>query len=129
MFVQPASSTKPGTPPSNGSLLPYRTDHFEGTFHRLDGARFWHFLHEHDNILRMEAATYLGRPAVEPLSPALMHRFGGEVAQKPIKQMIGHMVRQIMEARGFLLERANVRIRRHGNIFYCGSRYKHTSHT
>lgn len=107
----------------------YRTDHFEGLFHRQNGQRFWEFLREHDNILRMEAATYLGRPAVEPLSPALMYRFGGEVTQKAIKQMIGHMVRQIMEARGFAIDRSNVRIRRHGNIFFCGIRYRHRSET
>ncbi len=101
----------------------YRTDKFEALYHNRNGQQLWDFLHEHDSLLRMESATYLGRPAVEALSPSLMRRFGGEVTQKRIKQMIGHMVRQIMESRGFQLERSNVRIRRHGNIFFCGSRY------
>lgn len=101
----------------------YRTDKFEALYHSQNGQQLWEFLCEHDSILRMESATYLGRPAVEALSPSLMRRFGGEIAQRRIKQMIGHMVRQVMEARGFHLERNNVRIRRHGNIFFCGSRY------
>lgn len=34
------------------------------------------------------------------------------------------MVRQIMEARGYLLDRSGVRIRRRGNLFFSGSRYR-----
>jgi hypothetical protein len=37
--------------------------------------------------------------------------------------MIGHMVRQIMEERGYRLDRSGVRIRRRNNIFFSGSRY------
>ena len=92
-------------------------------FHTDKGQDLWRFLCEHDNLIRMEAASYLGRQAVEPLSPMLMQRFGGTVAQNHIKRMIGHMVRQIMETRGFHLERSGVVIRRRGNIFYCASRY------
>jgi hypothetical protein len=103
----------------------YRPDKFEKLYRQQDGELLWRFLLEHDNLVRMEAASYLGRPAVEPLSPALMQRFGGEVAQNRIKRMIGHMVRQIMEARGFVLDRTGVLIRRRGNIFYCASRYRH----
>ena len=33
------------------------------------GLGVWQFLNEHDNLIRTETANYLGRPAVEPLSP------------------------------------------------------------
>ena len=71
----------------------------------------------------MEIATYLDRPAIEALSPTLLQRFGGQVAQNQVKRMIGHMVRQIMEARGYRLDRSGVPITRRGNIFFSGSRY------
>ena len=101
----------------------YRPDKFVKLYHTDAGRRLWDFLREHDNIIRMETATYLGRPAVETLSPHLLARFGGEIAQNQVKRMIGHMVRQIMEARGYHLERSGVLIRRRGNMFYCASRY------
>ena len=107
------------TPP-----LRYRPDKFEKAFHTQRGGDLWHFLLEKDTLLRMETATYLGRPAIEPLSPLLLARFGGDVARNQTKRMIGHMTRQIMEARGFVLDRSGVVIKRRGNIFFSGSRYR-----
>ncbi len=101
----------------------YRPDKFEGLYREQRGPELWAFLHEPESILRMEVASQLGRPAVEALSPALSSRFGARVASKPIRQMIGHMVRQVLETRGYLLDRNNVRIARLGNLFFSGSRY------
>ncbi|MBD3664393.1 hypothetical protein [Sulfitobacter aestuariivivens] len=106
-------------------MLIYRPDKFEGAFRALDGASLWAYLQEEKTILRMETATYLGRPAIEPLSPDLLDRFGSRVAHHQKKQMIGHMTRQVLEARGFRLDRSGVRIKRPGNIFFSGSRYRH----
>ena len=71
----------------------------------------------------METATYLSRPAVEPLSPYLVKRFGDQVREDRIKQMTGHMVRQVIESRAYRVDRNNVRINRAGNIFVSGTRY------
>ena len=109
--------------PITAPPLRYRPDKFERTFYAHNGGVLWDFLLEKETILRMETATYLGRPALEPLSPILLARFGGDVAQNHIKRMIGHMTRQIMEARGFKLDRSGVLIRRPGNIFFSASRY------
>jgi hypothetical protein len=87
------------------------------------GQSLWAFLNERDNIIRMETATFLGRPAVEPLSPKLLERFGNEVRRDRVKQCLGHMVRQILEARGYQLDRQNVRIVG-DNMFASGTRYK-----
>ncbi len=83
----------------------------------------WDFLHEPDTLLRMETAAYLGRPSIEPLSPFLLARFGNSVKHGRIRQMIGHMVRQVMEARGDHLQQGNMKITRIGNIFSRGSRF------
>ncbi len=101
----------------------YRPDKFASTFRDQGGQDIWDFLNERENVIRMETASYLSRPAVEPLSPFLLQRFGPEIRRDRIKQMIGHMARQIMEARGYALDRSNVKIARVGNIFASASRY------
>jgi len=53
----------------------------------------------------METASYRERPAVEPLSPAYSAASGPGVHQKGTKQMIGRMVRQVMEARSYRIDR------------------------
>jgi hypothetical protein len=88
----------------------------------------WEYLHEPDNLIRLETATYLRRPAVEPLSPGLLSRFGDEVRQDQVKQGIGRMVREIMEARGYRIDRQGGRITRGGNMFASGTRYIEREH-
>lgn len=98
-----------------------------GTFRELAeselGRALWLFLNERDNLIRMETATYLERPAVQPLSPGLLARFGEEVRQDRTKQMIGRMARQVMESRGYRIDRQNVRIPAEANMFSSGTRY------
>ncbi len=106
----------------------YRPDKFAHTFKDEGGQALWDFLNAPETVQRMETASYLGRPAVEPLSPFLLKRFGPAVKRVRIKQMIGHMARQVMEARGYRLDRSNVKISRNGNIFASGSRYVKDNH-
>ncbi len=101
----------------------YRPDKFAKTFKDEGGQALWDFLNAPENVLRMETAAYLSRPSVEPLSPALLQRFGPSIKRDRLKQMIGHMVRQVMEARGYRLDRSTVKITRVGNMFASGSRY------
>ena len=103
--------------------IPYDAQQFSNTFNTDLGRAIWAFLHEPDNLIRMETATYLGRPAVEPLSPGLEKRFGEPAFEDRVKQMTGHMIRQIMERRGFRLDQNGVRITIVGNRFTSGSRY------
>lgn len=101
----------------------YRPDKFAMTFKDESGQALWDFLNEPETVIRMETASYLSRPAVEPLSPSLLQRFGPMVKRDRIKQMIGHMARQVMEAKGYSLDRSNVKITRVGNMFASASRY------
>jgi len=64
----------------------------------------------------MEAASFLNRPAVEPLASDLLEEFSSEILQDTYKQMIGHMVRQVMALHGYLLIRRDVRI--FGNVVF-----------
>ena len=52
----------------------YNPGSFSDVFNTDLGRRLWAYLNEHDNIIRMDTATFLERPAAEPLSPAcLLH--------------------------------------------------------
>lgn len=101
----------------------YNSQQFSDLFNSKFGQDVWKCLNEHDNIIRMETASLLKRPAVEPLSEILVDKFGDDVREDRTKQMIGHMVRQIMEARGFAFNAHNIVIR-FGDLFSRGSRYK-----
>ncbi|MFV0431062.1 MAG: hypothetical protein ACK5MJ_02660 [Alphaproteobacteria bacterium] len=76
-----------------------------GTFKNLIesslGLKIWAFLNEHDNIIRMETASELKRPAVEAIAPFFVEKFRDLLPQdkyelRKYKQMIGVMVREIM---------------------------------
>ncbi len=69
----------------------------------------------------METATDLGKPAVTGMEERLLDRFGEGVVDDRVKQMVGHMVRQVMEARGYRLERRDVFIG--SALFSKGTRY------
>jgi hypothetical protein len=101
----------------------YRPDKFASTYNTEGGLAIWAFLNRDVNITRMETASYLARPAIEPLAPYLLKAFGTRITHRRIKQMMGHMVRQIMESHGYHLKQSNVRITRKGNFFASASRY------
>jgi hypothetical protein len=101
----------------------YESGRYSTTFANEGGKEIWEFLADPQNLIRMETATYLSRPAIEPLSPFLLERFGDRAKQDRIKQMMGHMVRQIMEHKGYALHQGNVKISSANNIFSRASRY------
>lgn len=98
------------------------SDLAEGDF----GKRLWAFMNERENVIRMEAATYLSRPALEVIQPYLIERFGSEVSNENndrIKQMIGKMARQVMEHHEYQLDQMGVRLRRN-ELFLSAARYQ-----
>jgi hypothetical protein len=80
------------------------------------------FLTSHDNLIRMETASELHRPALEPLGPRLLEEFGAAVTDHRFKQFIGFVTRQIMEGRQFRLDAQGVKLAA-GNLFTVASRY------
>lgn len=86
------------------------------------GREILKFLNEHDNVIRMETASELGRPALEPLADRMIARFGDSVKVDRVKQFIGFATRQVMEANGFQLDAQGVKVRV-GKLFTVASRY------
>ena len=94
------------------SALVYQGRHFNHVPYTIEKA-LWGSLKRLDNVVRMETTVSLERAAVEPLSDPLIAEFGIEIDQREVKQVIGHMVKQIMESRGYEAERT-LRITRPG---------------
>jgi hypothetical protein len=99
------------------SALEYQGRHFNHVSYVIERA-LWAFLMRPENIVRMETAASLERAAVEALSDPLIAEFGIEIDQREVKQVIGHMVKQIMESLGYETERT-LRITRPG-LFTSG---------
>lgn len=103
--------------------LEYQSQNFRDLFESELGQEIWGFMKRPENVVRMETATFLERAAVEPLAPALLMEFGPDVGEDRIKQMIGHMARQVMEAIGYEVERPGLRITRE-SLFSSAARYR-----
>jgi hypothetical protein len=84
----------------------------------------WEYLNESDNIIRLCTASELSRPALEAMASRILNKFGSFVKQNRVKQVIGHMTRQIMENQGFTLDAPSIRVRI-GGLFSYAARYKH----
>ena len=93
------------------------------------GHRLWYdFLTQDEIIGLMENASDNGKPAVEPLNQRLPGRYKQDFDQcgqmDLFKQMIGRMIRQILEGRGYELERDSVLVEPPGEFFTTGSVYR-----
>lgn len=86
------------------------------------GKDLWQLLNRPDNLIRMETAIDLQRPAAEAVSRQLLETFGDKVREDRIKQMIGHMIRQILEARNYKISSQGVVVRT-GGLFTKATRY------
>jgi hypothetical protein len=103
----------------------YRPGHFENDYRTPLGQELWSWLLNPSSLYRMETASFLERPAVEALAPLLIEKFGDAIKQDRVKQMTGSMIRQIMESRGYQLDRQHVPIPpKRRLVFSSGSRYK-----
>jgi hypothetical protein len=83
----------------------------------------WDFLRQHDNLVRMENAVQLDRTPLEALSAQLIFEFGTNIDLPHVKQMIGRMVRQIIERLGYEIDRKSLRITR-PCLFSSGATYR-----
>ena len=99
----------------------YNTRMFRPLANTYLGKKLWIFLNDDIIVACMKTATYLGKPAVSGIEENLLDKFQKEVVDDRVKQMIGHMVSQIMEANGYIAEKRNVII---GSILFSkGTRY------
>lgn len=91
-------------------MLAYNPDKFASLYESDIGQRLWAFLTHPENIARLETASELSKPAVEGIEEQLLHEFREEVLADRVKQMIGHMVRQVLEQRDWVLDQSDVKV-------------------
>lgn len=105
----------------NGSI------YIAGVFRTLStspiGQELWSFLNEDVMRVRLRTASDLGRPALEAVEEPLLERFGADVLDDRVKQMIGHMTRQVMEQEGYIVDAQNVKVTG-GAPFSRATRYR-----
>jgi len=104
------------------SAPPYDPGTFAQLFGESRGQRLWAKLNTREYISCLETTTALHQPAVKGIEEPLLRDFGADVMEDRVKQMIGHMVRQVMERHGYEVEQQKVKI--DSIPFYAGTRYK-----
>ncbi|MEM6617930.1 MAG: hypothetical protein AAF631_01345 [Pseudomonadota bacterium] len=104
-------------------MLTYRPDRFKDIAETQIATDIWHWLQEPPQVLIMVTACRLRRPPVEAIGHPLAEVFPAARYQLRIRQMVGHMIRQIMIDRGLRPVRSNVRILTDDTIFRRGSTF------
>lgn len=103
-------------------MIDYIPGKFAADYATEVGQKLWPFLNRADIVARMETASDLGQPALKPIEDLLLAEFGEDILADRIKQMIGHMVRQIMERRGYVYDAGDIKL--NSVPFYKASRYR-----
>ena len=91
-------------------MFAYSPEKFVSLYESELGQRIWGFLTRSDNVARLETASELSKPAVEGIEEQLLAEFREEVLADRVKQMVGHMVRQILEQRDWVLDQTDVKV-------------------
>lgn len=99
----------------------YRPDKFANEYSTPTGKKLWELLNRPEVIARMETASDLDQPALKPVEDILLHELGDAILPDRMKQMTGHMVRQIMEDRGYIHNASDIKL--NSVPFYKASRY------
>ena len=103
-------------------MLTYKPAKFANDYATPEGQKLWTVLNREDNIVRMVTASELGQPALKPIEDILLNEVGDVITDDRMKQMAGHMVRQIMEEQGFEHEVDGIKLA--SAPFYKASRYR-----
>lgn len=103
-------------------MLTYEPGKFAKDYATPQGQKLWEVLNREDNVARMETASDLGQPALKPLEDILLRELREAMVEDRMKQMAGHMVRQIMEAHGFEHDVDGIKLA--SAPFYKASRYR-----
>jgi hypothetical protein len=91
-------------------MLSYKPETFASLYESDVGQRLWTFLILPETIALLETTSELGKPAVEGIEEQLLEAFRDEILADRVEQMIRHIVRQIMEHRGWVLDRSEVKV-------------------
>ncbi|TNC98644.1 MAG: Uncharacterized protein FD119_115 [Stygiobacter sp.] len=111
-----------------GKFEAYASGVYRARYETPMGQWLWEFVNHPDNVIRMTTATLLGRPAAEALGERLaiqLHEAGfddGAFTDRDA-QMVGNMIKQVLEPQGYEIDQVDVRITS-GALFTCATRYK-----
>lgn len=108
-------------------MLPYLSGQFARDYATVDGQKLWALLNTDTSVARMCTASDLDQAALKPMEEILLEEFGDAILDHRMKQMTGHMVRQIMEANGYVHDASDVRL--NSVPFYKASRYRRADRT
>ncbi len=73
-------------------------------------------------VALLEGSVKLRRPAVEAIEDHLLEYAQEDVKNQRVRQLVGHMIRHLMEKVGYELAQPEVRLPA-GGLFTCGARY------
>lgn len=91
-------------------MFAYSPEKFAALYASDLGRRIWTFLTRPEVVARLETACELSKPAVEGIEEQLLEAFREEILADRVKQMVGHMVRQILEQRDWVLDQTGVKV-------------------
>lgn len=106
-------------------MLIYHPEKFKSLSLTPIGLRMWAFLNRDNIVQLLETKSADGYPAVMGIENEILEEFGDALQEERLRQMIGHMVRQILEARGWQLDQMNVKTT--SAPFTKAARYTHPS--
>ena len=92
-------------------MLTFDSGSFSDLANTPMGEDLWALMTAPESLIRLETATYLGRPAIEALQLQLLAAFGDSIRENRWKQVAGAMARQVMEYRGYQFVRSGVKIK------------------
>ena len=126
--VSAVSSTSAAVERRVAPAYTFNPGSFSAVFDTDLGRDLWELLTKESTIKRMEDASDCGRPAVEPIQDLLLELIVQAAGGDRIKQMIGHMIRQVLEGPGSDYRLASRAIAVEGKkLFTQGARYERRS--
>lgn len=94
-----------------------------GAFGQSRVARsLWRFLNKPDQVVRLEVASELGHAALDGVIVDLERKFNRSLRGKRTKQMVGAMIKRVLESRGWRIGKTGIRVRL-GRRFTVAARY------
>jgi hypothetical protein len=103
--------------------MTYEPGTFKDVFETPMGHDVWDFLTTEKSICKLTLTSDLDYPAVEGIGDDLFNHFDKAIREDRYKQMIGHMIRQILEKNGYNHVKHSIKCSKQ-KLFSNGSKYK-----
>ncbi len=117
-------------------MTEFNSKNFVELYRTEQGQKLWQFLNTEKSIIQMKTASDLNKPALLGIEKDLLRsglmqtkeqienlKIDGKIYDRT-KQMLGAMVRQVMESEGYQLHSKNMRVVTNSKIFYAATLYR-----